>query len=618
MNKKKSNKSKIKIFNGALFTITGGAALYKGVGSILKYKSSKTASKKDKTGENKVGYDNINVVNNTSVHTNNFIILHVNKENNIALLREKLEFCEQHNISIGLVLDTEANNLGDIYKDIDFLQAVVKEYKIDLPVYCNINNIMNNAKLNNAERQEIIKAFIDKMSKSDMYFGLHGTDTNLCDCNEYILDTTKYDCYLVQDKNNIEYDGTCNIKKDLNGQLKADLNLSKIIIKKEFNSSNKLVFSTTYKVKENDTYHSLALKYGLSEEDLRSYNNNDKNELTEGKMIYIPNLYKSVNTKTNTVDYNYAIARGIDISDYQEIINWDRVAETSEFVIVQVARDKVNDTNYEDSYKPACIGQIKNTLEQNIELGLYFCIGKDMNVAEYEKRLDKYFSQFEQELDNNNITLNRENIPVFLDFETYYEYNDYYRLMSVFEKKCNEHGFKKIGIYGNRSTLEAISSSLEKDGKHIEIKDTNWFVWQSGGPQYSIKEHTDEGYTLDQIIEVKNESHPQFNRHIIQGTNVCKDTGAANSAGNCDVNFCYSTEVFGDVFGKKEVENEYTETILVDLNQYKGVSAKNIGNAITNTILAIGGAIISFEVIGVSLYVIISRKVKGKVKGKTK
>ena len=48
--------------------------------------------------------------------------------------------------------------------------------------------------------------------------------------------------------------------------------------------------------------------------------------------------------------------------------------------------------------------------------------------------------------------------------------------MSTFEKKCNEHGFKKIGIYGNRSTLEAISSSLKKDGEQIEIGGDNRYT----------------------------------------------------------------------------------------------------------------------------------------------
>ena len=428
MKKRKIGKnSKLrKILNG-LYVLTGISAFYKGGLEILEYKSNKVAKSNDKTNENEVGYSDVSTINNTSVHTNNFVILHVNKKDNIEILKEKIEFCHNNNISIGLVLDTEALNLATIYEDVDFLQAIVKEYKIDLPVYCNIDSIMNSSKLNNAQRAEIMNAFIDKMSRSDMYFGLYGTDSNLFDCSKYVTAINEYDCYLVEDSDKIKYDGTCSIKKDLKGKITSSLDLSKIINEKGFNTSHELVFSATYTAKENDTYHSLALKYGLSEEDLRTYNNNnDKEDLKEGQIIAIPNLYKSVNTETKEINYNYAIARGIDISDWQDNINWDKVAQTSDFVIVEVARDKANYSTHNGQFIETCTNQIKNTVERDIELGLYFCISKDMKVSEYEIRLERYFNKLDSELKKEKVNLDRENIPVFLDFEVYYEYNDYY------------------------------------------------------------------------------------------------------------------------------------------------------------------------------------------------
>jgi len=612
MNKKGKILRKLSL---GLYGLTGASIVYKGVTSILKNKSIKVAQTKDKTGENKVGYNDVSVINNASVHTNNFVILHVKKEDNIAVLKEKIEFCQENNISIGIVLDTSAVNLANIYEDVDFLQAIVKEYKIDLPVYCNINSIMNSTELNNAERAEIISAFIDKTSRSDMYFGLYGTDSNLNDCNEFIIDTKEYDCYLVQDSEEIKYDGTCNIVEDLNGKITSSLDLSKIILQKGFNTSHELVFSATYTAKENDTYHSLSLKYGLSEEDLRTYNDAKEGELKEGQTIAIPNLYKSINTDTKEVSYNYAIARGIDISNYQNKINWDRVKETSDFVIVEVSRDRSNYNKYKGSYIPECVNQIKNTVENNIELGLYFCISKDMKVSVYEERLEKYLSRLDKELKENNVTLEREDIPVFLDFEVYYKYNDYYKLMTSFERICKEHGFKKIGIYGNASTLKSISSSLNNGSEHIELKDTDWFVWQSGGSQYSSHENTDSGLVLDQIIEPKNAANSQYTTHIRQATNVCKDTGAANSAGNCDLNFCYSTDVFGTSFSKEDISDNYTESVLIDLDQYKGTSATNVINAISSTFIAAGIVVIGAEVVGRFLKIQFAN-IKQKIKRK--
>ena len=616
MRKRKVNSSsKLRKMLNSLYVLTGISTFYRGGVEVLEYKSEKVAKTSDKTKENEVGYDNIRLLNNVSVHTNNFVILHINKKDNIELIKEKIEFCHKNDISIGLVLDTQALDLATIYSDVDFLQAIVKEYKIDLPVYCNINSIMNSSKLNNAERAEIMNAFIDKMSRSDMYFGLHGTDSNLYDCNKYIISTKEYDCYLVEDSTEIKYDGTCSIKKDINGKITASQDLSKIIIKKGFNNSHELVFSATYTAKENDTYHSLALKYGLSEEDLRTYNNNDKEQLKVGQVIAIPNLYKSVNTDTKEVSYNYAIARGIDISNYQSNIDWNRVSKTSNFVIVEVARDRANYDTHNGTYIPECLGQIKNTIENNIELGLYFCISKDMKVSVYEERLEGYFDKLNENLEKNNIVLDRENIPVFLDFEVYYEYNDYYKLMTTFEKICNKHGFKKIGIYGNNSTLKSISSSLNTGEGHIELKDTNWFVWQSGGAQYSSHENTDSGYTLDEIIEPKNESNNQFTTHIKQATNVCKDTGAANGAGNCDLNFCYSTEVFGDIFNDKEYDENEIECITLDLNEYRGINPKNIGNSVSSVIMTAGYAVLGIELL--SRYLIIKcKKIRQKSKRK--
>ena len=133
---KKKNKilSSIEVLIHALF---GLGVTYKGFGIY----SKKVASSLDSTDENSVGFDDINLLFNKTVHTNNFVIFHVKKNDNNALLAEKIEFCQKNNISVGLVLDTDASNLATIYEDVDFLQAIVKQYRIDLPVYCNINSI---------------------------------------------------------------------------------------------------------------------------------------------------------------------------------------------------------------------------------------------------------------------------------------------------------------------------------------------------------------------------------------------------------------------------------------------------------------------------------------------
>ena len=45
-------------------------------------------------------------------------------------IRAKLKKCNELGVEVSLVLDTDAEDLVTIYSDVDYLQAVVKEYKI--------------------------------------------------------------------------------------------------------------------------------------------------------------------------------------------------------------------------------------------------------------------------------------------------------------------------------------------------------------------------------------------------------------------------------------------------------------------------------------------------------
>ena len=564
-------------------------------------------------GENTIGFDDIGIKYNPCVHSNNFVILHVKDSifSGVSSLKAKLDKCEELNISVGLVLDTDASDLAEIYRDVDYLQAVVKEYNIDLPIYCNIDNIMNNPNLNNAQRSEIIGAFVDKASRSDMYLGIYGTDTNLFDCNTYIYDLSSYDCYLVQDDYEIKYDGVATIKKDLDGIVTAKENLAEVILSKNLNNASRMVHSSQYEIKEGDTYHSLGLKFGLSEKDIIDYNDGKKN-LEVGDFIYIPNLYETVNTETNEVTYSYAVARGIDISDYQTNIDWNRVAETSQYVIVEVARDASDYQSHDGSFIFKSIDQIDNVVNHDISLGLYFCVSRDMNAEVYKKRLESYFTKLEDGLNDRSVVLDKSSIPVFLDFEVYYSGNDYYELLSVFTDVCKSFGFEKVGVYGNSSTLDAINDSLVCQGKSLDFNDTNWYVWKSGGPQYSSRENTNlDDVTLNELIEIKNEVEDGYMPVMQQVTNVCTDTGASNDMQHCDVSFLYDYSVFGDDFIDKVGTEYYAGTIEIDLDKYTNLHTAEVINCVDVGISAIY-AICAIKIVGSKLFLALKNKVNNK------
>lgn len=561
--------------------ILGAAATSNALSDVARYIISCNVERTtDGTPENTVGYEGYNIRFNTRIHSNNFVVLHVSEKtfNDITGLRDTLNQCKDKKISVSIVLDTKAENLAKMYKDIDFLQAILKQYNIDMPVYCNIDNIMNNKNLNNAEKNALIEAFLDKATRSNIYVGLYGTDTNLYDCNEFITKISEYDTFLIQDNETIRYQGTHNITKDLEGNISATIDLSSIVANANLNTSSSLVYSSNYIVAEGETMHSIALKCGLSENDLIKYNGNKKT-VEVGDKILIPNLYMTINEETKEVKYNFAIARGIDISNYQYNIDWERVAQTSDYVIVEVARDDNDYLNNDGYYLDSAIGQIIGTKSQNLDLGLYFCINKDMDASTYEERMESYLTRLDNELRENNISIDKSNIPVFLDFEVYSDDNDYYELMQTFKKVCALHGFTKVGIYGNESTLNSICENMQS--KHgLVLKNTDYYVWKAGGPQYSSNESIDPGVRVEDLVEYRGESTSNFTVDMQQVTNVCNNVGASNGANHCDVSYLYDEEMFG----RKYKEDETIEIMEVDLNNYRNVPVNSICSGALNTL----------------------------------
>lgn len=565
----------------AVGIILGAAATSNALSDVARYIISCNVERTtDGTPENTVGYEGYNIRFNTRIHSNNFVVLHVSEKtiNDITGLRDTLNQCKDKKISVSIVLDTKAENLAKMYKDIDFLQSILKQYNIDMPVYCNIDNIMNNKNLNNAEKSALIEAFLDKATRSNIYVGLYGTDTNLYDCNEFITKISEYDTFLIQDNEIIRYQGTHNITKDLEGNISATVDLSSIVANANLNASSSLVYSSNYIVAEGETMHSIALKCGLSENDLIKYNGNKKT-VEAGDKILIPNLYMTINEETKEVKYNFAIARGIDISNYQYNIDWERVAQTSDYVIVEVARDDNDYLNNDGYYLDSAIGQIIGTKSQNLDLGLYFCIYKDMDASTYEERMESYLTRLDKELRDNNVNINKSNIPVFLDFEVYSDCNDYYELMQTFEKVCASHGFTKVGIYGNESTLNSICENMQS--KHgLVLKNTDYYVWKAGGPQYSSNESINPGVRVEDLVEYRGESTSNFTVDMQQVTNVCNNVGASNEANHCDVSYLYDEEMFG----RKYKEDETTEIMEVDLNNYRNIPVNSICSGALNTL----------------------------------
>ena len=127
------------------------------------------------------------------------------KVTNTNFQQYKLDYLDDKDINTAVIVDCNTSNIANIYKDIDYVKSVLKENDINLPVYMNINHIMENVNLNNNQKKELIVAFLEKCSSNGMYVGVSGTDTNLCRLKDYVYSgIIDYDTLVEMEEDTIK------------------------------------------------------------------------------------------------------------------------------------------------------------------------------------------------------------------------------------------------------------------------------------------------------------------------------------------------------------------------------------------------------------------------------
>ena len=115
-----------------------------------------------------IGYEDINPLTNNitkKVTNKNFVLLDVGSHitDGTYFLKQKLDYCQENNINIGLILRSNAKNLSDIYLDIEWIKSIVKEYQINYPIYLDINKMLSNPNLSYDEVKNLIYTFYTKL-----------------------------------------------------------------------------------------------------------------------------------------------------------------------------------------------------------------------------------------------------------------------------------------------------------------------------------------------------------------------------------------------------------------------------------------------------------------------
>ena len=545
--------------------------------------------------ENTYGYDKKPII---KINQNNFYVFNISNATDLvcadtyaSFLDKKVNDNANSNVSYAVVLHTKACTLGEIYKDIDMIQAFLARHQVELPVYLSIDELMENKKLDTKQKEELVSAFIKKFDMSKGYLGISGKDSNLVKFNEYVMDITDYDTYVIQDSEEIKYTGSHNMIKYLDGSITASDWLANSIASKQLNKSENLVYSAVYTIQDNEDLNSVALKFGLSVNDLKKYNNIKFKTPKSGDKILIPNLYVTVDPKTNDRAFTYAVASGIDISLFQGITDWNVISKTSDFVILRASSACLSK---DDASLAPKLVEVNNL---NKPFGLYFCIEGNTVLATdaFEARFRANIANFEAICNANGI-----NIPLFIDFERFEANTDHLEIMRSAVRVANELGYSKVGLYANSSTTKRISQEYQSKG--TSLANENTILWLAGGPNYLTSSYVEAkraerneenqerkannestidtplgqeiGFAIEDLEEQENTSFEGVIPAIRQVGNYVNNTGAANSDGVADYNYLYSDNLFGnDAFGETPDSNPNTiESTIKSVDDYRNVT----------------------------------------------
>lgn len=550
--------------------------------------------------ENTYGYDKKPII---KINQNNFYVFNISNATDLvcadtyaSFLDKKANDNTNSNVSYAVVLHTKACTLGEIYKDIDMIQAFLARHQVELPVYLSIDELMENKKLDTKQKEELVSAFIKKFDMSKGYLGISGKDSNLVKFNEYVMDITDYDTYVIQDSEEIKYTGSHNMIKHLDGSITASDWLANSIASKQLNKSENLVYSAVYTIQDNEDLNSVALKFGLSVNDLKKYNNIKFKTPKSGDKILIPNLYVTVDPKTNDRAFTYAVASGIDISLFQGITDWNVISKTSDFVILRASSACLSK---DDASLAPKLVEVNNL---NKPFGLYFCIEGNTVLATdaFEARFRANIANFEAICNANGININKDNIPLFIDFERFEANTDHLEIMRSAVRVANELGYSKVGLYANSSTTKKISQEYQSRG--TSLANENTILWLAGGPNYLTSSYVEAkraerneenkerkannestidtplgqeiGFAIEDLEEQENTSFEGVIPAIRQVGNYVNNTGAANSDGVADYNYLYSDNLFGnDAFGETPDSNPNTiESTIKSVDDYRNVT----------------------------------------------
>lgn len=462
-----------------------------------------SSSKVSKPKGESIGYTNVIPNFEYGIDGNDFVVLDVGSYKNFKvsklLTNYKLKYCDKKDIENGLIISTNADTEGEILKEVLYLKDIMKDYDIELPIYLNIDKIVQNSSLDNSRKRNLITSFLEKCTTNNIYVGVTGKDTNLKLMKDN-LGIDDYDALVIKNNDTISYDGNYNyyVENKKIYKKNEELDLAKVIKEKDLNNKDRFRGDATYTYHKGDSLDEIALTTGLSVDDILYYNNIrhfpsllqdfsirdlifDKN-LSDGQKLYIPSTTakaKSIND-SEKVEYEKSeeLLRGADISAYNTVSNWEDMAKQFQYLILKAGEGTTKDPKYESFASSAA--------QNNIPIGIYV-----VNTADSRLNEDDIRKQVEQEaaLAIEQASYRQVDYPIYIDLEKARtektEDKDLKIILETWYKKIVEAGYIP-GIYTSGSIATKIHNSID------ESLYNEYSLWYAYGEKYSVPTSYDQ------------------------------------------------------------------------------------------------------------------------------
>ena len=373
-------------------------------------------------------------------------------------LKEALEAGKE----IGLIVTPYNYTYESIYRTIDMIKDLIKNYDINLGVYYNIDKYMDPYTI----RANVLlgEMFCLKLTANGVYCGFYGSDQNFEEYTkaypEYVeshsIDLFDKMIRVDEKEKTIDYEGLYYSNEYKNGLVFSQFNMPYLIESNNLNNAANFIEDYTYTVKSGDSISVIADKHNIKMSDLVEYNNIENPSFIQvGDEIILPNQFESEdiilseNIVTDETDQSVSkIVKGIDVSAYQENIKWDLISNEIDFAIVRVLECYIG----EDEYGKA---NLKGCEENNIPTGCYwfsYALTPEEAAQEAQRTIDileSYKKEFDFKLE----------YPIFIDIEWNKQLSlgeeSIRRIIDAAAEVIENHGYT-FGVYINKGNYEIV------------------------------------------------------------------------------------------------------------------------------------------------------------------